>query len=169
MAPWPPCWQVAPELCRYCWSPFLANVLLTGLQGQSVGDSSAAIARDTDNAARHSSLECILTSEKCGVWSAVAHGHAKALCRSNHDVRAHFPGRFDQSECQEIRRHYGQCARFLCGFDFRLWISEFTVCSRILEKHSKGAMVRCQVGSWLDTNIDIKGPCSGAYDRNGLG
>ena len=40
----------------------------------------------TDDTARQQALVLVATAEEGGVWTTIAHGHTKTLCRPNDDV-----------------------------------------------------------------------------------
>ena len=63
-----------------------ADVLLTRLHRHTQCSIARGIARNPNNTPRHGALKLITTAKKCRVWTTVAHGHAKTLRRTKHNV-----------------------------------------------------------------------------------
>ena len=82
-----------------------ADVLLARLQSESVGWLTAGIDRYADDAAGKRALVGILGCNKGGVRPPIAHRHAKALSRSDRDVRTQFARRSNQSQRKRIGCH----------------------------------------------------------------
>ena len=66
--------------------------------------------------------------------SAIAHRHAKALCRSDRDIGAEFAGRGDQRQRQQIRGHHRERALGVQRCDRRTQIAHGAGGARILQQ-----------------------------------
>ena len=81
---------------------FAADVLFAGLQRHAVGGIAVHVDRDADDAAGDLADELFAGGEEGGVRAAVAHGHAEALGISEDHVGAHFAGRGEQRQAEQI-------------------------------------------------------------------
>ena len=80
------------------------NVLLARLQGEAISGPSFGIVRNADQASRHVAFVLIARGEVSGVLSAEAEGNAQSLCAADCHIRAKFPRRFQQRECENVGR-----------------------------------------------------------------
>ena len=88
---------------------FAANVLLAGLQSQTIGRVAMGVHTDTHQTAWHRALVVIAAGQVSGVWAAGAHGHTEALRGAHHNVGVHFTGWREQCQCQQIGGHNEGC------------------------------------------------------------
>ena len=79
-------------------------MLFTRLQGHAESLPAALVYRHADDAPGYRSFVVVLCCEIGSMGSAIAHGDAKALRSSNHNIGAHLPRWGQQSKAQDICR-----------------------------------------------------------------
>ena len=81
------------------------DVLLARLQRHAIRGLALRVDGHADDATGQVSHVILFRGKKRGVRSAEPDGHSEALRVAEDDVGAHFAGRRDQRERQQIRRH----------------------------------------------------------------
>ena len=89
------------------------DVLLAGLQSESIGRTAFGIVRNADEPAGHVAFVLIARREISGVRSAEAERHAKTLRAADGDIGAEFARRFQQRERKNIRGDNDERAGFV--------------------------------------------------------
>ena len=82
-----------------------ADVLLTGLQRETVGGVAVGVDAHPDEAAGEHPLDALADRHERGVRSAVEERHPEALGRAHRDVRADLAGCREDRQGEEVGRH----------------------------------------------------------------
>ncbi len=114
-----------------------ADMLLAGLQRHAQGGLAAAVDRDADDPAGHGALVGFLGREERGVRPAIAHRHAEALGRAQHDVGAELAGRGQERQRQEIAGDDGEAALGLDGGDGGAQVADAAVAGGVLQQRAE--------------------------------
>src|SRR5690625_2491812 len=94
---------------------FPPDMLLTGLQGHSVGRVAFLVDRCSDDSARYLSFKLFPRCKIGSVRASVTHRNAKSLCGSHYHICAHLPGRCEKGQTLQIgSRHYID-VMFMCS------------------------------------------------------
>ena len=145
-----------------------ANVLLTGLESQSVGAVAVGVLRDTDEPAGHDPLERICAGEEGGVRPAEAHRDAEALRRTDRDVGAHGGGLLQQTQGQQIRRHDRQCPCRMQRVALSGVIAQVAVGAGVGEDGAEQVVAHFEGGRVALNDLDADGAGPGGQDGLGL-
>ena len=110
---------------------FAANVLLARLQSQAVGWIAVDIHTHAHQTAWHGAFVVISASQISCMRATRAHGHAQALGGAHHNVGAHFAGRCEQGQGQQVSCHNE------CG------LSGMRCCNGVFQivRHARGGWV----------------------------
>ena len=146
---------------------FAANMLLAGLQRQTVGLIAARIDRDADNPAGHRALMLVAAGEKRSMRSAVAHRHAKALAGPDRNIGPHRARLFQQTKRQKIGRHHRNRLGLMQGCDLIAKVMHRAIGAGVLEQ-------RTENGIWIKPlhrahqNSDAQRLGTGLHHGDGL-
>ena len=113
---------------------FAADVLLSRLQRHAQRRAARRVLRHADDAPGHVTLVLLPRREKRGVGTAVPHRHAEPLRVADRDVGAPFPGRREQREREQVRRHGDERSRRVGPLDERAVVLDPAVRRGILEQ-----------------------------------
>ena len=145
-----------------------ANMLLTGLQGQTIGRLAAGIDGNTDEAARNRTFIGIADGHIGGMRTAVAHRNTEALGRSDSHVGTEFARGGQQCQRQRIGGHDAERSGSFQTGDGRTEITDFTIGSRILENGAEH-IGRFQIGVRIaDDQLPAERLGTGAQHSDGL-
>ena len=112
------------------------DVLLARLQGHPVSRLAVRVDRDADDAARCLPHVRFPRGKECGVRAAIPHRHAESLRVADDDVGAHFAGRREERQRQEIRRNSHEHARGVRALDGPAQIGHRSGFIRILQEET---------------------------------
>ena len=82
-------------------------MLFSSLHGHAVGDVVVLVLGDSDDPARHFTLELVLARKVGRVWPTEAHGNAEPLNTATSDVSTHLSRRLTNGQRQDILHHDG--------------------------------------------------------------
>lgn len=86
-----------------------ADVLLSGLQCQSVRQPPPCVPRHSHHPAWNCAQEVLLAGEESSMGSPIAQGYAKALVGADGNVHAYVTGRLEDGHSQKVCGTYHQC------------------------------------------------------------
>ncbi len=115
-----------------------ADVLLPGLECETVGGLSERVGRDADEPPGQRPHVVLERRDVGGMGTAETERHAEPLTRSDRDVRSERAGRFEQDECQEIGCDHGQCPGRPRLCRDRAQIHDRPVGIGVLDEHTAG-------------------------------
>ena len=130
-----------------------ADVLLAGLEGETIGWLSISVARDADEASRQAALELIADGQIPRMGTTIAHRNSKALGRTNSHVGSEFTRGREQDERQRVGGHNGKASRGMNRRDGRGRVGNRSIGGWILEDSSEEARGR-NCGDIPDHNTD---------------
>ncbi len=110
-----------------------ANVLLSCLQGESVGGGAIGIDRDPDESAGQLTLEPGAHCHVAGVWPAEPQLNPEALRRADDNVRTHLAWWLQDGQGQQVCNHNRLCPAGVRRLDERLRITYRTATSGVLQ------------------------------------
>jgi hypothetical protein len=113
------------------------DVLLAGLQRQTVGGLAVSIDRDADEATGQLTLEPGAHRHVAGVRTAEAHRHPEALGRAHRDIGAERARRREECQREQIGRDDRQAARDVRRVDDRRRIPHATGGAGVLHEHAE--------------------------------
>ena len=148
---------------------FTANVLLAGLQCQTVRGVAVHVHTHAHQAARHGAFEIVTARQVSRVRAAGTHGHAKSLGSAHHNVGVQFAGGCDQGEGQQIGGHDegGLRGMGLCNGVFQ--IVNHAGGGRVLRDHCKVIMLLHEGWRKSHQHIQTQRRCACLNHLNGLG
>ena len=148
---------------------FPADMLFAGLQRHAQRLPAGGIDGNPDQPSRHGALIGLAGGEEGGMRTAIAHGHAEALRTADGDIRAHFAGRVQDHQRQQVGGDNRKSAR---RFQRRHRFGEIThlaAGARIVEQGGKHAG-RIEVGHRIaGDDLETEGLGAGFEDGEGLG
>ncbi|CUK20922.1 hypothetical protein RUE5091_04573 [Ruegeria denitrificans] len=144
-----------------------ADMLFAGLQRQAVCLVATAVDADTDDPARHRALQLVGGRHIGGVRAAIAHRNAKALGRTDGDIRAHLAGRLQQRQRQDVGGDDSNCLMLMQRRDLFGEVTHVTMGARILEDRAKHRACVQRIGI-SDLYLDAQRLGAGFNDRDSL-
>ena len=138
--------------------PVALDVLLAGLDRQSVGRRPGRVLRHAHQPPRHLADVLGFRGHVRRMRSAKSERHAESLRRTHGDVRAVLAGRPDQRQGQQIRRHHHQRPVLVRGVDDLGVVDDAAFRGRVLKQHAR-IFSRCE--------IDVRGAVD--HDLDALG
>ena len=146
-----------------------ADVLLAGAEGEAHRRIALGILGNTNEPARHLTLEGVLGGEEAGMRTPEAHRHAEALGGADRDIGAELSRRAQQGEGEQVRRDDGIRARCVGGGEERLEVMDRTRGIRVLHEDPEAGRVRLKGAVIADDDFDAEGFRPGFHDVNRLG
>lgn len=145
-----------------------ADMLFAGLQRQAIGAVAAGIDGNADEAAGHRAFDGILDRHVGCVRAAVADRDTEALRGADGDIGAHFAGRFQQRQRQDIGGDHGDGAGLVQARDQAGEIMHVTVRAGILEDCAED-VDRIEIGEGIaDDDVPAERLGAGADEGDGL-
>ena len=151
---------------------FAANVLLAGLQCQTVSGVAVGINAYAYQAAWHGTFELVNASQISGVRATSAHGHTKALGCAYGNVCTHFARRFEQCQREQVGSQNQGCAFAVDNFSSGAPVGQPAVGGGVLADGGK-VIIACNGGIPFGLGLDqahfnAQRLCAGLDDFNGL-
>ena len=145
-----------------------ADVLLAGLQGQTVGRDAGVVLGDTHEAAGQRALQALPHRHVGRVRAAEEQRHAEALRGADGDVRALLARRSDQGQGQQVRRHGDQRAAFLGLGDHGGVVEHPAGDARLLQHDAVDDALGQALGEVGDLDLEAERLGAALDDRDGL-
>ena len=143
-----------------------ADVLFAGLQRQAQRRVALRVLGHADQAAGHVALEGVLAGHEAGVRAAKTERHAKALRRTDGDVRAPFARGGQESQRQQVGRAGDHRALRVGGLGQLAVVGDGTRAVRVLQQHAEA--LGQALGLVADADLDIQAFGARAHDLDGL-
>ena len=134
------------------------DVLLAGLQGETIGGPSFRIDAHAHEAARHRPLEGVAAGEKGSVRAAAAHRHAEPLRGAGHDVGPPLARRHEQREGQKIGHHAEDGLFRVDPLGEAAPIDHLAIGRGILDQHAEAVVAFEQIAHAADLDLDAQRP-----------
>ena len=119
---------------------FAPDMLLAGLQRQTVGLVAPQIDGHAHDPPRHIALVLILAGEERGVRTAIPHRHAEALRGADGNVSAHRAGFLEHRQRQKICCHHGHSLGRVQGGDLAGQVTHMAPSAGILEDRTEDSL-----------------------------
>lgn len=144
-----------------------ADMLLAGLQGHAQRHIAPGIPGHADDPPRNRPLVLLATGKERRMGPAVAHGHAKALGRTEHHVGPQLARRRQQQQAQQVGRHAGQRLLRMQVIDQRPQVANLAVGVRVLQQGAEH-LVLLEVVQGVDHQFEAKPFGAGLHHRESL-
>ncbi|MCY1423592.1 hypothetical protein D9M71_393080 [compost metagenome] len=143
-------------------------MLLAGLHGQAQGRVAETVYRNTDQAARHVTFECVLGGEVRRVRATEAQRHAEALCAADGHVGAEFARRGQHGQGQQVGCHGNEGVGSVEAFGQLAVIEHVTVACRVLQQSAEERRHVAQFTLVAHHHVDAQRLGTGAQYVEGL-
>ena len=146
---------------------FAADVLLTGLQCQTVSRIALCIDGHANQTTRHAAFECIAGRHITCVRTAESQRYAKTLAVTHHHISTPLTRRCQQCQRQQISSSNHHTAFSVDGSSVFAVITDITICARILQQHAEAIIVQC-IAAVASTDFNAQRLSAGVDDLAGL-
>ena len=119
---------------------FAPDMLLAGLQRQTISLVATDIDGDAHDPPRHIALVLVLAGEERGVRAAIAHRHAEPLRGADGDVSPHGAGLLEHGQRQKIGCHHGHGLGGMQGGDLAGQVTHMAPSAGILKNRTKDSL-----------------------------
>ena len=119
-----------------------ADVLLAGLQRQTVRRLTGGILRHTDQTARHSAFHTLMHGHVRGVRTTKEEGQTETLGIAHRNIGAQLTRGLQQGQSQQVGDHGHQGLTFFSGLNKRLNIAQLAILGGIREDHTVQVALR---------------------------
>jgi hypothetical protein len=149
------------------------NVLLTGLESETVGRVTETVLGNSNETSGHLSLHLVGGSKERGVGSSVSHGNTEALGISEGDISAELSRGLKHSKGEEVGSARNSSSELVNSLRELSVVVDRTISARVLNENTNEVIAKLLYGGNVERisnlEVDSESLSAGLKSGNGLG